>query len=68
MTRLHTLDKWRSNVQFLVGADVILFADTSRLALGPTQPPVQDVLRIKLPRSEADHSPPSSDSAENEWS
>jgi hypothetical protein len=40
-----------------------LFTNASRLALGPTQPPIQWVpgalsLGIKRPGREADHSPP----------
>jgi hypothetical protein len=43
----------------------ILFTTTSRMALGPTQPPIQSVpvdlsLEVKRPGREADHSPPSS--------
>jgi hypothetical protein len=44
---------------------IFLFITTSRMALGPTQPPIQQVtgglsLGVKQPGSEADHSPPSS--------
>jgi hypothetical protein len=44
---------------------VLVFTTASRLALGPTQPPIQRVpgafcLGVKRPAREADHSPPSS--------
>jgi hypothetical protein len=49
------------------------FTTVSRLALGPTQPPIQWVpgtvsLGVKPPRREANHSPPSSTEVKNEWS
>jgi hypothetical protein len=45
------------------GLGIFLFTTTSRLTLGPTQPPIQWVLgtlslRVKQPGHEADHSPP----------
>jgi len=39
----------------------------SSLASGPTQPPIQGVLGIKLPAHEADHSPTPSAEAKNRW-
>jgi hypothetical protein len=44
---------------------IFLFTTASRMALGPTQPPIQWVpgalsLGVKQPGHEADHSPPSS--------
>jgi hypothetical protein len=41
-------------------------ASVSRLALGPTQSPVQWVSGVLSPGHEADHSPPSSAEVENE--
>jgi hypothetical protein len=45
----------------------------SRMALGPTQPPIQWVLGslslgVKWPGHEADHSPPSTAEVKNAWS
>jgi hypothetical protein len=45
--------------------EIFLFSTASRLALGPTQHPIQWVpgalsLGVKRPGSESDHSPPSS--------
>jgi hypothetical protein len=45
------------------GLEIFLFTTSSRLALGPTQLPVQWLpgslsLRVKRPGHEADHSPP----------
>jgi hypothetical protein len=41
---------------------IFLFTTASRTALGPTQPPIQWALslRVKQPERESDHSPPSS--------
>jgi hypothetical protein len=52
---------------------IFLFTTASRLALGPTQPPIQLVpgalsLGVKQPGREADHSPQSSDEVKNVWS
>jgi hypothetical protein len=52
------------------GKRFFLFSVTSRLALGPTQPPVQWVLeavspRVKQQGHEADHSSPSSAMVKN---
>jgi hypothetical protein len=57
--RVLGFDSWR-------GLRIFLFTTASRMALGPTQPPIQWVrgalsLGVKLPGREADHSPPSSD-------
>jgi hypothetical protein len=46
------------------GLGIFLFTTASRQALGPTQPPIQQVtgdlsLGVKQPAREADHSPPS---------
>jgi hypothetical protein len=48
-----------------LGLGIFLFTTASRTALEPTQPPIQWVpgalsLRVKWPRSQADHTPPSS--------
>jgi hypothetical protein len=47
------------------GLGIFLFTTMSRMALGPTQHPIQSVpgalfLGVKRPAREADHSPPSS--------
>jgi hypothetical protein len=47
------------------GLGIFLFTTASRMALGPTQPPIQWLpgslfLGVKRPGREADHSPPSS--------
>jgi hypothetical protein len=52
---------------------IFLFTPASRLALGPTQPPIQWVsgvlsLGVKRPGPEADHSPPSDAKVKNVWS
>jgi hypothetical protein len=49
---------------------IFLFTTASRMALGPTQPPIQWVpgalsLGVKWPGCEADHSPPSSAEVKN---
>jgi hypothetical protein len=67
----YRLDNQGSRVRFLAGAGNFLFTIASRMALWPTQPPVQWVpgppsLGIKQPRHVADHSPPSSAKAK-EW-
>jgi hypothetical protein len=59
-----------AKVQFSEGAKIFLFPTTSRLILGPTQPPVQCVLGalslgIKQPGHEADHTPPSTADIKN---
>jgi hypothetical protein len=63
MIRVLGFDSWR-------GMGIFLFTTTSRMALGPTQPPIQWVpgdhsLGVKLPRHEADHSPPSKAEVKN---
>jgi hypothetical protein len=55
------------------GLGVFLFTTASRMALGPTQPPIQWVpgalsLGVKQLGHEADHSPPSSAKVKNAWS
>ena len=42
--------------------------EASRMALGPTQSPIQWVLGIMWPGSESDNSPPSSVEVKNAWS
>jgi hypothetical protein len=61
----YRLDNRGSRVQFPAGAGIFLFTTMSRMALGPTQPPIQWVpgalsLGVKRLEREADHSPPSS--------
>jgi hypothetical protein len=51
---------------------IFLFTTVSIPVLGPTQPPIQWVprglsLRVKRPRRDADHSPPSSAEVKNAW-
>jgi hypothetical protein len=55
------------------GLGIFLFTTASRMALGPTQPPVQWVpgtlsLGVKQPGREAYHSPPSSAEVKHAWS
>jgi hypothetical protein len=55
------------------GLGIFLFTTTSRMALGPIQPPIQWVpgapfLGVKWPGCEVDNSPPSSDKVKNTWS
>jgi hypothetical protein len=55
------------------GLGIFLFTTVSRMALGPTQPPIQWVpgalsLGVKRPEREADCSPPSSAEVKNAWS
>jgi hypothetical protein len=47
--------------------EAAIFSKTSRLALGPAQPPIQLVLGF-FPGINTDHSPPSSAKVRNEWS
>jgi hypothetical protein len=66
------LDDWGFRSQ--QGLGIFLFTTAvSRLALGPTQPPIQWIqgalsLGVKQPDHEDDHSPPSSAKAKNAWS
>jgi hypothetical protein len=60
-------------LESLQGLGIFLVARASRLALGPTQPPIQWVpgarsLGVKRPGREADQSPPSSAEDKNSWS
>jgi hypothetical protein len=64
------LDDWGFKSWY--GLEIFLLTTTSRLALGPTQPPIQWVLGalsfgVKQLGHEADHSPPSSAEVKNEW-
>jgi len=51
---------------------IFLFCKTSRPALEPTQPLLDgccvSFLKVQLPGSVVDHSPPSSNKVKNEWS
>jgi len=56
-----------------IGLDIFHFSEASKLAVGPTQPPVQWLLVAfslveKQPGHEADHSPLSSVKVMNAWS
>jgi hypothetical protein len=59
---------WMTGVQFPTGVENFFLAPTSRLALGPTQTPIEWVLGIKQPAYGADPSPPSSAEVKNAWS
>jgi hypothetical protein len=55
-----------------LGVGIYLFSTASRLALGPTHPPIQWALKnlslgVKRPHREADRSPPSSAEVKNAW-
>jgi hypothetical protein len=55
------------------GLGILLFTISSRMALEPTQPPIQWVprflsLQVKWLGCETDHSPPFSDEDKNVWS
>jgi hypothetical protein len=58
---------------FWKGLGIFLFITVYRLALGPTQLPIQCVLEavslgVKWPGRETDHSSPSSAEVKNAWS
>jgi hypothetical protein len=66
MIRVLGFDSWR-------GLGIFLFSAASRMALGPTQPPIQWILlalslMVKWLGHETDHSPPSSAEVKNVWS
>jgi hypothetical protein len=50
------------------GQGIFLFTTTSRMALGPNQPSIQQVLGALSLGHQADHSPPSSAKVKNVWS
>jgi hypothetical protein len=63
---------WNSWFESQQGLGIFLYTTMSRLALGPTHPPIQWVpgtlsLGVKRPGREADHSPPSSAKVKNVW-
>jgi len=63
---------WMIGVQFPVGVGIFLFSIMSRLALGPTQPPIQWIpgalsLGVIHLRHEADRLPPPSTEVKNAW-
>jgi hypothetical protein len=54
------------------GLEIFLFTTASKMALEPTQPPIQWVpgvlsFGVKRPGREADHSPPSTAEEKNTW-
>jgi hypothetical protein len=54
------------------GQEIFLLATTSRIVLGPSQPPIQWVLGaislgVKWMGNETDHSPPSNAEVKKEW-
>jgi hypothetical protein len=61
---------WMTRVQFPAGAirEIFLFTTMSRLAVGPTQPPIQSVPGVKKLEHKGDHSPPSRYNVKNVWS
>jgi hypothetical protein len=66
----HVMDVGKLEVHNL---GFFLFITASRMALGPTQPPIQWVpealsLGVKRPGRETDHSPLSSAEVKNAWS
>jgi hypothetical protein len=69
VTRLSARWSW---VPIPAVAKVFLFTKTSRLALGSTQPPIEQVLavpspRVKQSRCKADHSPQFNAKIKNGW-
>jgi hypothetical protein len=58
----------RSRFESRQGLRIFLFATASRPAVGPTQPPIQWVPRVKWPGREVDYSPPFSAEVKNAWS
>jgi hypothetical protein len=68
----YRLDDRAIGVRSPAGERIFSLTSVSRLALRPTQPPVQWVLRVlspgvkARPGRDADHSPPSSAEVENE--
>jgi hypothetical protein len=67
-----TLWAGRPGFDFRQGQEIFVFSTASRTALGPTQPPIQWVLRtlspwVKQSGREADHSPPTGAEVKNTW-
>jgi hypothetical protein len=64
---------WTTGFRIPTAAGILVFATVSRLALGPTQPPIQKVLgnpstRVKQMGREADDSTPFTADVNNAWS
>jgi hypothetical protein len=59
------LDGRGVGVRVSVGSRI--FSTSSRPVLGSTHSPIQWVPGVKLPRHEADHSPPTSDEVKKMW-
>lgn len=49
------------------GQEMLLYSETSKPTVGPTQPPIQWVQRVRSLVNEADHSPPSITEVKNNW-
>ena len=62
----YKVDNWDLIVLFRQKQEIFLFIKVSGLVLGATQPTIQQVLRVKCPGCDSDHSLPPSVENENE--